>query len=375
MRILYDYQVFTFHKYGGIACYFCEIISRLQKTESVFLGFKLSRNFFVPEKLQKSCDFEQKIEHVLEKQCSRNRKIFESIWLRIVWAWNSLVYVLLLIQHHYDVVHITYDLNIWPASLLFKTPFVYTVHDLIPELFNSSSRGYIEKRKWLARHASRVIAVSENTKADIIRLWGIDASKIDVVYHGPSVVDTGVSKWQKYMPYILFVGGRGGYKNFRWFAKSISGFLKNDGRLKLICTGASFSAVELHELSALGIKKQCLAFFVDSQEMFDLYRDARCFVYPSKYEGFGIPILDAFKAGCPVVLSRASCFPEVAQDAAVYFNLESEDGCCRAVSNFVYCEALRQEYINRGVRRVQQFSWDRAANQTLAAYRKAIAVI
>ena len=169
MRILFDYQVFTFHKYGAIARYFCEIIARIRTNASVFLGNVLFRNFCFSEMNIKSCAFEELVEQFLASR-KRMRRILVSMWLRVVWVVNGAVYVLMLLRRSYDVVHITYDIDTWPARLLRKTPFVYTVHDLIHELFNSPSRAYLEKRKWLARHAARVIAVSENTKADIVRL-------------------------------------------------------------------------------------------------------------------------------------------------------------------------------------------------------------
>lgn len=369
MRILYDYQTFTFQKYGGISSYFCEIIRRLKETQNVVLGFKLARSTHVQDAGLKSCVLERKVDRFIESR-RIGKRVWLSLWIRTVWNINRVFFGILLLGKKYDVFHITYDMDTWAIRWLGDKPFVYTVHDLIPELYYSPYSRYHCKRKWLATRASRIIAVSENTKNDLVRLWDIPAEKVDVIYHGVSAVDTGVCKWHDHGPYVLYVGGRGGYKNFSWFIGVMSKLLAENPALKLLCTGGPFSQNEQQELTRLGIRAQCESLFVDPGEMFDVYRNARCFVYPSEYEGFGIPILDAFKAGCPVVLSNASCFPEVAQDAAAYFNLRDEEGCRLAVKNFVYDDNIRKVYIERGFARVQQFSWETAASKTLNVYQK-----
>ena len=100
-----------------------------------------------------------------------------------------------------------------------------------------------------------------------------------------------------------------------------------------------------------------------------LYRDAVCFVYPSIYEGFGLPILEAFAAGCPVVLARASCFPEVAGDAALYFDPGDGEGLRSCVRSLRDDDRLRRGMVDKGWMRAEKFSWDKCAEQTAGIYR------
>ena len=133
-----------------------------------------------------------------------------------------------------------------------------------------------------------------------------------------------------------------------------------------------FTEDELALFSALGIERQMLQMFVSSSELYNLYHHARAFVFPSAYEGFGIPILEAFACHCPVLLNRASCFPEIAGDAASYFDIRSEKGdCClaKALQGILYDDGERDKKIFQGAKRLQDFSWEKSAMQLASIYR------
>lgn len=371
MRILYDYQDLTFQRYGGIATYFCSIIPRIAKTETVILGLKWTRciQAYGWDGLYGGKIGEQ-IERIIAG-FRHGRYLASTLWRHTVLLINVCYFLRLLLRQRFDVVHVTLDVRPWWIPIL-RRPFVLTVHDLIPKMFferTSHVCHYLQRRKELAHKASRLIAVSQNTKNDAVRIWGVSPEKIDVVYHGPTVQPGREGRWASFGPYILYVGGRGLYKNFIWFLKAIAPVLREHKGMKLVCTGSPFTTAERKVMGMLGIADFCVDCYVPDDEMYSLYHHAQVFVYPSKYEGFGIPILDAFTAGCPVVLSRASCFPEVAGNAAVYFALDDETGFRQAVLGIISTKVLRAECIERGLRRVLDFSWDKAARQTITSYR------
>ncbi len=371
MRILYDYQIFIYQNWGGISRYFSEIIKRFPSDFIPTVGIKTSSNLFAdsfPNVARPGGLFSDAFPF---PACIKRSRIYNTLkvfWLRSL---NKKFYKALLLQKEYDLVHITLDFEDWWLPCLGTTPFVYTVHDLIPEFFWNNPV-YLQKRKTLAAKAARVIAVSENTKRDCVRLFGIPEEKVDVIYHAPSVQESGGRQVNPAGDYLLYVGTRNRQKNFIWFVTALAPLLKGRCDLKLMCTGNDFSKEERTLLERLGVVRQVTARFFDEDEMFDLYRHARAFIYPSRYEGFGLPILDAFKAGCPVLLANGSCFPEVGADAARYFILDDADSLLTQVIDLIDNPVLRKTLIEKGRERVKLFSWDDAARKTADVYRCAI---
>lgn len=174
-------------------------------------------------------------------------------------------------------------------------------------------------------------------------------SKIDVIYHGCSLQST-ISKPNLHLPqrYILFVGDRTSYKNFQRLAEAFSIIHQTDAHLHLICAGKPFSKAESELISRIGIASHTLRISVNDQHLKELYNRALLFVYPSYYEGFGIPILEAYTCNCPVALSQASCFPEIAENAAAYFDPFSVSSMAEAIKSVIYDEAERTRLILAG---------------------------
>ena len=248
-----------------------------------------------------------------------------------------------------------------------------TIHDMIPELypqfFAKDDPQIVMKRK-LAPLASAIIAVSEHTKQDIIRILNVPEEKIFVVYHGCSF-PKGEEGVNYDFPFILFVGQRGLYKNFLTFVKAIVPTLRRHEALHVVCTGSPFNEEEQTVISGYGLQERFHASLVkDDIELYAFYHHAQCFVYPSEYEGFGIPILEAYQAECPVLLNHASCFPEIAGDAAIYFKMDKEgsDLADKLESLLSMTSAERQSLIERQTSRLGRYSWDNSAKQLAAIY-------
>jgi glycosyltransferase involved in cell wall biosynthesis len=223
----------------------------------------------------------------------------------------------------------------------------------------------------IIRRANRLIAISENTKMDIVNLFKIDPGKIDVIYHGYNAPEKKNSV-NKLGRYILFVGKRCGYKNFTRFAKAASILMNKDRDLKLICAGMPFTTEEISELKTLNILSKTKVFGVSEEGLNNLYAHARAFVYPSLYEGFGMPILEAFANNCPVCLSNTSSMPEVAGDAGIYFDPKNEESILNAIEKVIYDTDFSERIITAGNDRLKKFSWKFCAEQTTNSYFKTL---
>ncbi len=280
---------------------------------------------------------------------------------------------------NYDIFHPTFFDHYFLPHLNGK-PFVLTIHDMIPELypqyFDSEKNGQIIGKRKLAPLASAIIAVSEKTKEDVIRILGVPDEKVHVVYHGCSfpMVEHTLSIYN--FPYILYVGDRNIYKNFDLFVHEVAKNLIRHPELKVVCTGRAFNSRELSMLEDLGITDRFLQHWVKTDdEFYSLYHHAACFVYPSEYEGFGIPILEAYKADCPVFLNHASCFPEIAGDAAIYFTLKrDESNLAEVMEDFLAMDDAQIESLKQRQReRLNLYSWEKSALQLAKVYESVLA--
>jgi glycosyltransferase involved in cell wall biosynthesis len=226
-----------------------------------------------------------------------------------------------------------------------------------------------KNKRLLCERAVKIIAISENTKKDLVDIFNIDPSKIEVIYLGQSF-NTQLSQTID-LPdrYILFTGQRWGYKNFTRFATAFAQIVEKEKRLKLICTGNPFTPDELLLFNRLRISKSVVHFFANDAQLVELYKKAQAFIFPSEYEGFGIPILEAFACGCPIALSNSSCFPEIAGDAGVYFDPTNIESMVDAIQQILNSNDLRKEIIKKGVLRLSNFSWKRMAKETCSLYR------
>lgn len=275
-----------------------------------------------------------------------------------------------------DVVHNTFYLphGLSPAR---GTKRIVTVHDMIPELMPRTRRrlDWLTLKRRYVDAADHIICVSEATKQDLIKVYGIPNAPISVVHHG---VDTrfrpDVSK-PDFLParYVLHVGHRGQYKDadvlFRAFAR-IAG---EDPDLHLLCVGGDgISADESRRLIDLGIRDRVSQRYLPDSLMASAYAHAEVFVFPSHFEGFGLPALEAMACGTPVVLAAATSLPEVGGDAAEYFEPGSDEDLADVLRRLMADSARQADLRQRGSMRAVEFSWRRAAERTAEVYRQAL---
>jgi glycosyltransferase involved in cell wall biosynthesis len=272
-----------------------------------------------------------------------------------------------------DILHETYYLEkkLAPPA----TKIVVTVHDMthekFPQFFRSADKTSQAKRTAVDR-ADHVICVSENTKSDLMELFGVQAGKITVTHLAALPMKrretAEPSPWPN--PYIVFVGLRSTYKNFAGLLHAFvqSNVLRNE--FSIVCFGGEpFTSTDREQSARLGIQAGRIVEARGADELLaDLYRGAAALVYPSLYEGFGLPVLEAMSSGCPVVCSRTGSLPEVCGDAAEYFDPHVPESIAAAIEKVVLSEGRRQELITRGLQRSNEFSWDKCAATTAAVY-------
>jgi glycosyltransferase involved in cell wall biosynthesis len=362
MKILYDYQMFSIQKFGGVTRYFCELMKNIPLEHQ----FNLSVIFSDNQYLKENYNIFKKLNILPEKNFKGKYFIEKKLA-----ALNLLYSKKCISSNNFDLFHPTYYGNYFLKIL--RKPYILTVHDLI--LFKFDDPFFTAAKKLQMENAitnaNRIIAISDNTKKDLVEILNIRPEKIDVIYHGynKSVSNNTVGNYGKY---ILFVGRRSLYKNFITFAKGVSKLLNREKDIKLICVGSPFDSEEMRILTELGISNQTIAISVDDDSLNNLYANAMAFVFPSLYEGFGMPILEAFANDCPVCLSNTSCFPEIAGNAGVYFDPHSEESILDSIEKIIYNNDFTKEIIKAGQLRLNHFSWKKTAQETISSYLKTI---
>jgi glycosyltransferase involved in cell wall biosynthesis len=381
MHILYDHQIFTRQLYGGISRYFCELMDQYAWSQDVRFTIALRASY---------------------NENLRNRSSLSPYWSdrsnflsnsRIIPLIQKNLHINLLKRLHinqseserllrekaFDIFHPT-DYNPYFLKRLQKKPLVITIHDMIhercPEYYSARDPTARWKRDLIER-ADAIIAVSENTKKDLLEFTDARPDSISVIYHGNPFENkefalttaTRPVPFPVQSPYILFVGSRTRYKNFHFFISAIANLLKKKKTLTILCAGGGpFTDHEKKLIQNLGISSQIRVVDANENTMAQWYANARVFVFPSLYEGFGLPVLEAFSCGCPVVASDTSSLPEIGCDAACYFNPRDPTSLLNVLEPVLTDEEVRKEIIAKGFSRARDFSWTTTAEKTKAVY-------
>lgn len=384
MKVLFDHIVFQKQKIGGVSRALTEMLLRLPYSIDVDIAVKESDNIYLHEsKVQGRISRE-----ILYPKCSRNTflrakkfvgkdRLYDYLTkFKLINGFEMINMQFcqeLMKKGDYDVFQPTH----YNSYFLKKNrrPFVFIVHDIIPELlpqFYGKKFPDIKEREILIREADHIVAISENTKKDVLERWKISEDKITSIPWGAPDVSNMEYERIATFPYLLYVGGRRGYKRFFYFVQNAKDFMQKNKDVHVICTGTSFSEEEKQYLSDLGLIDRFHTMFVSTNDLYSLYHYAICFVFPSLYEGFGLPTLEAMACGCPVLISNASCFPEIGGDVALYIE-DSIHGKSNVSSqlDFLYrmTEHERSVLIQKGIDRAKLFSWQNTANKYAEVYQ------
>ncbi len=260
-----------------------------------------------------------------------------------------------------------------------RSRWVQMVHDFIPYVFaedGTQGRRTIKLLNTFQKHFSgvpeRYIAVSQSTKKDAMRFWGLQADKVVVIHHGPFVtpkaprVDFGSKK-------ILIVSDISPRKNHLRLIQAFKRVQERaQGPLELVVAGYTRTAIpELEDiLQDVANRRENVKItfvgYVPDSDLLSLYAQADVFVYPSLYEGFGLPVLEAMACGCPVITSNVSSLPEVVGEAALLVDPYDVEALAQAMLTVLEDDELKKEMSKKGIAQAQNFSWQKAGDELLA---------
>jgi glycosyltransferase involved in cell wall biosynthesis len=372
MNIAFDARSLTLYK-TGIGKYTENLARYLEKLDSnVNLYLYSNRDIII------------KKENNVETACARDLigKYNSSLWFQF----SLPFYLNDQSGNKIDLFHGTMAM----LPLAVRMPTVVTIYDLVLEKFPET----MYWKNWLslktlmrisARKASKIIAISENTKKDIIDYFGIDEEKIRVIYLGvdsqfspqpdPNEADA-LEKYNLTDGYILSVGTLEPRKNFHRLINAYKMVASSGQKTpKLVIIGGhGWGNEELGKVvreSGLD-ERVILAGYVPDEDIPVLYRNASVFVYPSLYEGFGLPPLEAMACGTPVITSNLSSIPEVVGDAAILIDPYNTAEIAQAIASVLKNEGLRDSLRTSGLVRSKLFNWEKTARETHSLYLEVI---
>ena len=362
MKIFYDHQVFSLFDAGGSVRYFHELTRHLQGRENVDLEIALGLNASVFPFAQLAG------EHT--RVLSSNTTLAPGMLRYMVnEAFSNALGVF---GQRFDIYHPT----IYRAlPMIRRKRLVVThhdcIHELFPHLFRNTSM-ILNSRKRLYAQADAIICISESSRRDLMRFYTVDERKTRIIYHGfaPFPSKSRSVEMSLSSPYLLFVGARGTYKNFMALLDAyVASKVSQDYEL-IVAGGGPLTGAEVAKIGKLGIGNRVRAVpKVGDDLLASLYRNAALFVYPTLYEGFGFPPLEAMSLGCPVLTSDKSSMPEICGDAAFYFNPVNHEALTVALQNVLSDRNGLEVMKTRGYEQVSRYNWSRTADQTLEVYR------
>jgi glycosyltransferase involved in cell wall biosynthesis len=362
MRVALDEQIFAIQAYGGISRMFAELVRQFVLGKANDVQVLPLRAPVITRYLLDDLE----LRSALGVHEARNE-----------WTALARYFTRLRIHPHSEIVHNTFYLPHGLAPTRGAKRIV-TVHDMIPELMPYTRRrlDLLTLKRRYVDTADHVICVSEATKRDLLEVYGPIEAPISVVHHGVDERFTAggerLAGWPEH--YVLMVGNRSQYKDADVLFRAFSRVSSEHSDIQLVCLGGgSFTEGELAQLETLGIIDRCHQFGLPDEQMPAAYSNARVFVFPSRFEGFGLPALEAMACGTPAVLADATSLPEVGAEAALYFpagdDVELAAQILRTLDDNDLVEGLRI----RGLARARQFTWQEAANRTEAVYRSSLA--
>lgn len=367
MTIRYDHQIFSLQRQGGISRYFAALLQGFEaqplvSTECPVWGSK--------------------------NQYWQDWKGPGPWWTKGNWkGQKDLGYLL---NDAYDwltakksqcqVYHPTYY-SLAALTRIPHRPLVITVHDLTDEIYHRHLPQYQKILAQRAAHiqkADQIIVVSESTRQDLLLHYKVPIAKTALVYHGsnwsldPTALDL-TQRTDVPSPFLLYVGQRYGYKNFEGLCRSFAALKEKFPHWRLVCTGGKpFALSEQKLLAQLHLTQQVSWVAANSEaDLKKLYQRAAALVYPSLYEGFGMPILEAFSQSCPVITAHASSTGEIAGDAAWLFGAQGSQDLTACLAAFMQDPAASNSLVEKGRERCAQFHWQKTCAETAAVYQKA----
>lgn len=370
MKIIFDGLIYYLQEQGGISRYFDELIGGLSKIDDCEVILLMRKN-----KINKVFNDKVKIE-IINSKIRTNRKFLKYI---DIFKDRIIVNKFLNNKDFFDAVF-HYSYYSFYKSLKIKS--VVTVHDFVHEKFPDFFSGLLNKvylfNKFKSiNKADKLIAISQQTKKDLIDIYKVVDDKIDVVYHGINKSFNVLSFDEKkeflnkkniLKPFLLFVGNRRLYKNFLFFLE-VFALWNKDFKFDLFCVGGGdFNKQENDKIKELGLNDSVKLFLnVEENDLISFYNCSKAFVYPSLYEGFGLPILEGLSCGALVLASDIPVFREIGQDSLIYFNPKDKESLIIAMNKILINNTFDQDKVNN---LLKKFNWENTILKTLDVYKK-----
>jgi len=288
-----------------------------------------------------------------------------------------------------DLMHFTH----FNAPVLYRGKSVVTIHDLTLSFFPGKKMNSWSHRKAYefvlnraVKNASRIICVSGHTKKDLLNVTGVDSARAEIIYEGvdeqfkprpdKAAIKDMIKKYGITRDYLLYTGVWRSHKNVVNLIRSFA-LLKEDGfEPQLVITGEEdpYYPEVKRTVKELGLEHDVIfPGMVPEDELVALYQAAHIYAFPSLYEGFGLPPLEAMRCGTPVAASSSSCIPEICGEGnAVYFDPLDPEDMSNQIRKLWNNEELRKEVRDRGLRHSKKFSWEKMAEETLEVYKEAL---
>ena len=361
MQILYDYKIFIRQNHGGISRYFCNLYTEINKLNKIDINIcsLMHQNTALKEIKTNSFNF------YMPKLTNKDYTIMKIINANFLKVYSSL--------YPPNIIHETFYSNETSNK---KVKVCLTVFDLIDEIFYAKDplkiNAFKEKKESIIR-ADHIICISKQTKNDLIKFYKVPEEKISITYLAAEKHFFQKEYTQQFnFPFILFVGGRGGYKNFLNLVKAYmqSSYLKKNFYIVCFGGGPCFRE-EMETYIQLGIKEKSIIFVNGNDEYLkNLYKSAEALVYPSLYEGFGIPPLEAMACGCPVISSNKGSLKEVIGNASQLIDPKCPEEISKNIEKVLFSTSLKKKLVQKGIFRAKKFSWETCGNETLEIYNK-----
>jgi glycosyltransferase involved in cell wall biosynthesis len=359
LRVAFDHRIFAYQKFGGVSRYFARLVEHLP---DFGVESKIISPLYLTEYLKD-----------LPKGSVWGRQVAPSDKaVRRGFVLGEILYKPLALAYGADIVHETYHhpRNLAPE----RSRIVITIYDMIHERLPPSDANEALKRDIAlgVKRADKVICISESTRRDLLHVHPEIAAKTEVVLLGFDPVETTRSAAALHgKPYLLYVGMRWrGYKNFEGLLSAYGSSELLKSQFDLVCVGGGeFSAEERRKIDAAGVADKVFQYAADDAALRSFYRHAHLFVYPSLYEGFGIPPLEAMAADCPVVCMHVSSMPEVCGDAVEYAFPDQPESLRSAIERVALSTERAEALRAAGRDRLKLFSWRECARQTSEIYK------
>ncbi|BET69684.1 glycosyltransferase family 1 protein [Opitutales bacterium ASA1] len=355
-RVLFDFEIFSDQSRGGITRYVLELATRLADEIEVRIhaGFHRSREL----RARSDAWIVGRYLPVVPKTGELRRRLNAALTRRAIASFQP------------DIVHRTYYRH--AAAYPGSHADVVTLYDLVyfQDPWNVPGGDVLKHRiRNATQRADRVICISDHTRQDAQHELGLPREKTSVVHLGTPLLPRPHGHAPVPSPYLLHVGLRAGYKNFQLTLRALASDRTLAPYHLLAFGGPPFSDSERADIASFGLTSRVAWLPGNDLALATAYTHASALVYPSAYEGFGLPLLEAMSLRCPVVCSRSSSLPEVGGEAAEYFDPSDPTDLARALHRALAEPERAHVLRDLGARRAAGFTWERCAAETLALYR------